>query len=76
MRMHSGDVRTEIANRLETVHGAQIVRRVDLGDDVLHRFDAQAGRPRSPRHSALSTDLRWPSNWRTWPTRLHARTRR
>lgn len=44
MRMHSGDVRTEIANRLETVHGVQIVRRVDLGDDVLHRFDAQAGR--------------------------------
>ena len=44
MRMHSGDVRAEIGNRLETVHGVQIVRRVDLGDDVLHRLDAHTGR--------------------------------
>ncbi|CAM3090863.1 hypothetical protein DFJ75_3882 [Williamsia muralis] len=39
MRMHSGDVRHEITDRLQTVHGVQIVRRVDLGDTVLHRFD-------------------------------------
>ncbi|GAB11618.1 putative Xre family DNA-binding protein [Gordonia araii NBRC 100433] len=44
MRMHSGDVRAEIAHRLETVHGVQIVRRVDLGDDLLHRFDPQSRR--------------------------------
>ncbi len=44
MRMHSGDVRTEIANRLETVHRVQIVRRVDLGDDLLHRLDPDTGR--------------------------------
>jgi len=39
MRMHSGDIRGEIARRLETVHGITIARRVDLGDTVLHRFD-------------------------------------
>ena len=39
MRMHSGDVRREIADRLERVHGVTIAPRVDLGDYLLHRFD-------------------------------------
>ncbi|MGL4305623.1 MAG: acetate metabolism transcriptional regulator RamB [Mycobacteriaceae bacterium] len=39
MRMHRGDVAGEIANRLQTVHGVHIVRRIDLGENVLHRFD-------------------------------------
>lgn len=41
MRMHRGDVHGEVARRLETVHGVQVVGRVDLGDTVLHRFDPQ-----------------------------------
>ena len=44
MRMHSADIRTEIANRLENVHGVRIVRRVDMGDYVLHNFDPQTRR--------------------------------
>ncbi|MBV9512777.1 MAG: acetate metabolism transcriptional regulator RamB [Mycobacteriaceae bacterium] len=41
MRMHRGDVAGEIAQRLSEVHGVHIVRRIDLGDTVLHRFDPQ-----------------------------------
>ncbi|MDY6809073.1 MAG: acetate metabolism transcriptional regulator RamB [Actinomycetota bacterium] len=44
MRMHSADIRREVASRLETVHGVQIVRRVDLGDYTLHRFDPDSRR--------------------------------
>ncbi|EOM76693.1 ImmA/IrrE family metallo-endopeptidase [Rhodococcus rhodnii] len=40
MRFHRGDVGGEIAKRLETVHDVQIVRRIDLGENVLHRYDA------------------------------------
>ena len=46
MRMHRGDSPAgagaqagEIAQRLTEVHGVHIVRRIDLGDAVLHRFD-------------------------------------
>nr|WP_221194947.1 acetate metabolism transcriptional regulator RamB [Hoyosella altamirensis] len=38
MRMHHADVRREIARRLERVHGVQIIKRIDLGDSVLHRY--------------------------------------
>ena len=41
MRMHSADVRAGLAARLEDVHGVRIARRVDLGDNTLHRFDPQ-----------------------------------
>lgn len=41
MRMHRGDVHGEVARRLETVHGVQIVGRVDLGETVLHRYDPE-----------------------------------
>ncbi|NED63804.1 transcriptional regulator, partial [Streptomyces sp. SID10244] len=44
MRMHSADIRREIANRLENVHGVSIIRRVDLGDYTLHRFDPETRR--------------------------------
>jgi XRE family transcriptional regulator, fatty acid utilization regulator len=44
MRMHSADIRREISNRLENVHGVSIVRRVDLGDYTLHRFDKETRR--------------------------------
>ncbi|MBB4137858.1 acetate metabolism transcriptional regulator RamB [Gordonia humi] len=41
MRMHSADLRAQLTSRLEDVHGVRIVRRVDLGDNVLHRFDPE-----------------------------------
>lgn len=39
MRFHRGDVGGEIARRLETVHDVQIVKRIDLGENVLHRYN-------------------------------------
>jgi XRE family transcriptional regulator, fatty acid utilization regulator len=39
MRMHGGDLASEIWRRLTDVHGVHINRRIDLGDTVLHRFD-------------------------------------
>ncbi|MFT4127943.1 MAG: acetate metabolism transcriptional regulator RamB [Gordonia sp. (in: high G+C Gram-positive bacteria)] len=56
MRMHSADIRREITNRLEKVHGVTIVRRVDLGDNVLHRFDPE--RRRLEMSAALSPGQR------------------
>lgn len=44
MRMHSVDIRTGLTDRLEELHGVRINRRVDLGDDVLHRFDRKSRR--------------------------------
>lgn len=42
MRMHSVDIRTGLTDRLAEAHGIRINRRVDLGDNVLHRFDRDA----------------------------------
>ncbi|WP_076478394.1 acetate metabolism transcriptional regulator RamB [Williamsia sterculiae] len=50
MRMHSGDVRGEITKRLSTVHGVTIVRRVDMGDNVLHHYDPTTRRLEISRH--------------------------
>ncbi|WP_067668107.1 acetate metabolism transcriptional regulator RamB [Nocardia miyunensis] len=44
MRFHGGDLKREIADRLSTVHGVQIIERIDLGEGVLHRFDGETGR--------------------------------
>lgn len=44
MRMHSGDVRAAIVERLQRVHGVSLNRRIDLGDYVLHEFDPSARR--------------------------------
>lgn len=44
MRMHSVDIRTGLTDRLADRHGIRIDRRVDLGDNVLHRFDPDARR--------------------------------
>jgi XRE family transcriptional regulator, fatty acid utilization regulator len=38
MRLHRGDLAGDIAQRLSQVHGIRIIRRIDLGDTVLHRF--------------------------------------
>lgn len=39
MRMHRGDLRRELSKRLIEGHRVNIVRRIDMGDTVLHRFD-------------------------------------
>jgi predicted transcriptional regulator/transcriptional regulator with XRE-family HTH domain len=39
LRMHRGDLARDLADRLRAVHGVQILRRTDLGDNVLHRYD-------------------------------------
>lgn len=38
VRMHGGELRTELSRRLGEVHGVRIIRRIDLGDTVLHRY--------------------------------------
>jgi len=42
MRMHRGDLAGELSDRLAAVHGVHIVRRIDMGDTVLHRYDPAA----------------------------------
>lgn len=39
MRMNRADLAAELSDRLVRVHGVHIVKRMDLGDTVLHRFD-------------------------------------
>jgi predicted transcriptional regulator len=39
--MHRGDLARDLSQRLNQVHGVRIVRQVDLGDSVLHRYDPQ-----------------------------------
>ncbi|MDT5009642.1 MAG: family transcriptional regulator, fatty acid utilization regulator [Mycobacterium sp.] len=41
MRLHRGELAADIGQRLAQVHGVRIVRRTDLGDTVLHRYDPQ-----------------------------------
>jgi XRE family transcriptional regulator, fatty acid utilization regulator len=44
LRMHRGDLARDLSDRLKAVHGVHIVRRTDLGDTVLHRFDPASRR--------------------------------
>lgn len=39
MGMHRAELGRQLSDRLTMVHGVHIVRRSDLGDTVLHRFD-------------------------------------
>lgn len=39
MRMHRAELSRELSDRLTMVHGVHIIRRTDLGDTVLHRYD-------------------------------------
>lgn len=39
MRMHRADLADELSNRLTRVYGVHVVKRMDLGDTLLHRFD-------------------------------------
>lgn len=44
LRMHRGDLARDLSDRLTAVHGVHIVKRLDLGDTVLHRFDPSSKR--------------------------------
>ena len=39
MRIQRGDLAGDLADRLRIVHGVRIIRRIDLGHGVLHRYD-------------------------------------
>ena len=39
LRMHRGDLGRDLSDRLKAVHGVHIVKRLDLGESVLHRYD-------------------------------------
>lgn len=39
LRLHRGELAGELGDRLTRVHGVHVIRRSDLGDTVLHRFD-------------------------------------
>jgi predicted transcriptional regulator/transcriptional regulator with XRE-family HTH domain len=39
MRMQRAELASELSARLTAVHGVHIIKRIDLGDTVLHRFD-------------------------------------
>jgi XRE family transcriptional regulator, fatty acid utilization regulator len=39
MRMHRAELARELSDRLTMVHGVHVIRRIDLGDTVLHRYD-------------------------------------
>ena len=41
MRMHRGDLARDLSDRLTSLHDVRIVRRADLGDTILHRFDPE-----------------------------------
>lgn len=44
MRMHRGELAGELSRRLTEGHGVHIVRRIDLGDTVLHRYHPESRR--------------------------------
>jgi predicted transcriptional regulator/transcriptional regulator with XRE-family HTH domain len=39
MRVHRGELASDLADRLRFVHGVTIIRNPDLGDAVMHRYD-------------------------------------
>ena len=42
VRMHRGDLAGELSRRLTEVHGVHIIRRIDLGETVLHRYHQES----------------------------------
>ena len=48
--MHRGDLARDLSDRLKAVHGVHIVRRTDLGDTVLHRYDPDTRRLEISHH--------------------------
>ena len=41
MRVQRGELAGDLSDRLRFVHGVRIIRRQDLGEGVLHRFDPE-----------------------------------
>jgi predicted transcriptional regulator/transcriptional regulator with XRE-family HTH domain len=41
LRMHRSDLARDLSDRLKAVHGVHIVKRLDLGDGLLHRYDPE-----------------------------------
>ena len=67
MRMHRGDLARDLSDRLTSVHGVHIVRRTDLGDTVLHRYDPDVQDAGDRRPPVVGPDRcsRWRPNWPT-----------
>ena len=67
LRMHRGDLARDLSDRLKAVHGVHIVRRTDLGDTVLHRYDpaSQAGWRSAATCRRANRCSRWRPNWPT-----------
>ncbi|MCB0932122.1 MAG: acetate metabolism transcriptional regulator RamB [Mycobacterium sp.] len=42
IRMHRGELLGELSRRLTEVHGVHIVKRIDLGETVLHQYHADS----------------------------------
>ncbi|MGE5696092.1 MAG: acetate metabolism transcriptional regulator RamB [Candidatus Sericytochromatia bacterium] len=57
MRMQRGDLANDIGQRLSQVHRVRIVRRTDLGDTVLHRFDPQTKTLEMSNHLATGQQV-------------------
>ena len=57
MRLHRGDLAGEIARRLTEVHGVHIVKRIDLGDTVLHHYDPSTNTLEISNHLSLGQQV-------------------
>lgn len=67
IRMHRGDLGGDIAARLSQLHGVRIVRRADLGDTVLHRYNPETKTLQMSAHlSAASRCSGWRPSWPIW----------
>lgn len=52
LQMHRADLARDLSDRLTRVHGVRIAHRIDLGNTVLHRFDAETKTLEIGRHLA------------------------
>ncbi|HEY1439605.1 MAG TPA: acetate metabolism transcriptional regulator RamB [Mycobacterium sp.] len=57
MRLHHGDLARELTRRLTELHGVHINRRIDLGDTVLHRYDAETKTLEISNHLSLGQQV-------------------
>ncbi len=59
MRITRGDLVGDLTDRLRIVHGVTIIRRIDLGEGVLHHYDPETKRLQISAHlSAGQTAIR------------------
>jgi len=57
LRMHRGDLARDLSDRLKAVHGVHIVKRTDLGDTVLHRYDPASRRLEIGNHLSSGQEV-------------------